>query len=267
MDTSDYERYLNALRKFIEQYEKPDDPWFWYALIHCEAIYCPSRSALDRVYHVLQMEFPDMEKEKRKGNELYVQLIRLTAELEDELGVSGSLDNLLNRIGELAEENPSGTVWNQCFVTVINLAADQKKFDLVDVYFDHFQKAVKPDNLYPKMIALALKSDMEIMKHLAGFEVDLNNVLSNAKSACQIARNKLQDYRAQAWTVGLCGECQILLNKGDGEEKLRKAMRMRKSSGENTKVYRKWLHRISKYPLLLPHTKNLLEKEMVRTGM
>lgn len=112
MDTSDYERYLNALRKFIEQYEKPDDPWFWYALIHCEAIYCPSRSALDRVYHVLQMEFPNMEKEKRKGNELYVQFIRLTVELEDELGVSSSLDNLLNRIGELAEENPSGTVWN-----------------------------------------------------------------------------------------------------------------------------------------------------------
>lgn len=267
MDTSDYERYFNALRNFIELYEKPDDPWLWYAFIHCEVIYCPSRSALDRVYHVLQMEFPDTEKEKRKGNELYVQLIRLTAELENELGVSSSLDSLRDRIEELAEENPSGTVWNQCFLTAINLAADRKRFDLADVYLDHFQKSAKPDNLYPKMIVLALKSDMKIVKHFAGYEVDLNNVLSDVKTAYQIAKNNLQDYRAQAWTVGLCGECQILLNVGDGEQKLRRAMRIRKSSGEKAKVYRNWLYRISKYPLLLPQTKNLLEQEMVRTGM
>lgn len=267
MDTSDYERYLNALLKFIEQYEKPDDPWLWYALIHCEAIYCPSKRALDRVYHALRMEFPDTEKEKRKRNELYVQLIRLTAELEDELGVPSSLDSLLERIGELAEENPSGTVWSQCFLTVINLAADRKDFHLVDEYLHHFRASAKPDELYPKMIALAVESDLEIEKFLAGYEVDLTNVLSNIKRAHRIAQYKLQDYRAQAWTVGLWGEGQILLKEAGGEGNLQKAMRIRKSSGEKAKVYRNWLHRISKYPLVQLHTKELLEQEMVRTGM
>ena len=168
MDTSNYERYLNALQKFIEQYEKPDDPWLWYALIHCEAIYCPSERALNRVYRVLRTEFPDTEKEKRKGNELYVQLIRLTAELEDELGISSSLDSLLNRIGELSEKNPFGTVWNQCFLTIINLAADRKDFDLVDVYLHHLRESAKPDELYPKMIVMALESDLKIAKYFAG---------------------------------------------------------------------------------------------------
>ena len=267
MDTSDYERYFNALQKFIEQYEKPDDPWLWYALIHCEAIYCPSERALDRVYHILRTEFPDTEKEKRKGNDLYVQLIRLTAELEDELGISSSLDNLLNRIEELSEETPFGTVWNQCFLTAINLAADRRNFDLVDVYLHHFQESANPDELYPKMIALALESDLKITKYFVGYEVDLTNVLSNVESAHRIAKYKLQDYRAQAWTVGLWGECQILLNERDGEEKLRRAMRIRKSSGEKSKVYRNWLQRVSKYPLLQPYTKKLLEQEMVRIGM
>lgn len=267
MDTSDYERYFNSLQKFIEHYEKPDDPWIWYALIHCEAIYCPGRSALNRVYHVLQTEFPDTEKEKRKGNELYVQLIRLTAELEDELGVSSSLDSLLERIGELAEENPSGTVWNQCFLTAINLAVDRKNFDLADEYLDYFQKSAKQDDLYPKMIFLALESNILIEKYLAGDEVDLDKVLLNAERAYKIAQNNLNDYRAQAWTVGLCGECQILMHNENGEKNLQKAMRIRKSSGEKAKIYRNWLNRIAKYPSLLPPTKNLLEKEMVRTQM
>lgn len=267
MDTSDYERYFNVLQKFIEQYEKPDDPWVWYALIHCEAICYPSKRALDRVYHILRMEFPDTEKGKRKGSELYLQLIRLTAELENDLGVSSSLNNLLDRIEELAEENPSGTVWNQCFLTIINLAVDRKDFDLVDVYLHHFQELKMPDELYPKMIALALKSDLELAKHFEGYEVDLPHILSDIKSAHRIAKCRLQDYRAQAWTVGLWGECLILLNREEGEEKLRRAMRIRKSSGEKAKVYRNWLDRISKCLTLQPYTKNLLEQEMVRTGM
>ncbi len=267
MDTSDYERYFNALQKFIEQYEKPDDPWVWYALIHCEAICYPSKRALDRVYHILQMEFPDTEKGKRKGSELYLQLIRLTAELENELGVSSSLNNLQDRIEELAEKKPSGTVWNQCLLTIISLAMDRKDFDLADVYLHRFQKLKMADELYPKMIALALKSNLELAKHFEGYEVDLPHILSDIKSAHQIAKNSLQDYRAQAWTVGLWGECLILLNREKGEEKLRRAMRIRKSSGEKTKVYRNWLHRISKCLTLQPDTKKLLEQEMVRTGM
>lgn len=267
MDTSDYIRYFNALQMFIEEYEKPDDPWIWYALIHCEAICCPSVRALDRVHRVLQMEYPDSEKEKRKGNELYIQLIRLTAELEDELGFPDALKHLLERIRELAEESPSGTVWNQCFLTVINLAADRKDFNLVDEYLYHFRKSSKLDDLYSKMIALAVKSNLEIEKYLAGYEINLTNVLSDVKSAHQTATYKLHDYRAQAWSVGLLGECQILLGKGDGEKKIQKAMRMRKSSGEKAKVYRNWLCRLSKYPSLQPRTKKLLEREMVRTGM
>lgn len=267
MDTSDYETYFNALQKFIDEYEKPDDPWLWYALIHCEAIYRPGKDALDKVYHVLETEFPDTEKDKRKGNQLYIQFIRLVAELEAELGMDNSLERLLDRIEALAEDNQSGTIWCQCFLTIINLAADREDFDMADRYLVQFRNATQPDELYSEMIAMAEEIDLKIAKHLAGYKVDLTNILREIRYAFQISRDKLQDYRAQAWTVGLWGECQILLNDGCGEGNLRKAMNMRKSSGEKTKVYRNWLKRISKYPSLQPPTKKLLEQEMTRMGM
>lgn len=267
MDTSDYGPYFNALQKFIDEYKKPDNPWLWYTLIHCEAIYCPSKNALNKVNLVLQKEFPDTEKEKRKGNELYIQLIRLAAELENELDNVSSLDCLLNRVEALAEDNPSGTVWSQCFSTIISLAADRSDYDLADEYLDRYRKITQPDELYSKMIAVALETDLKIAKHLAGHKVDLTNILSNIRYAFKIAKYNLQDCRAQAWIVGLWGECQILSGDKEGEGNLRKAMRFRQSSGEKQKVYKNWLQRISKYPSLQPSTETIIKEEMVRTGV
>ncbi len=267
MDLSDYGPYVNALQKFIDEYENPNDPWLWYAFIHCEAIYCPSANALDRVRHVLQVEFPDTEKDKRKGNKLYIQLIRLAAELEDESGIGSSLEHLLERIEALDEDNPTGTVWCQCFLTIINLAANQGDFDLADKYLNQFRNAAPPDELYSKMITLAIETDLRIEKYLTGHEVDLTNILSDIGYAFRISKDKLQDCRAQAWTAGLWGECQILLDDRFGEGNIRKAMSMRKFSGEKTKVYRRWLQRISKYPSLHASTKKLLEQEIARIGV
>lgn len=266
MDMSDYGPYFNALQRFFDEYETPNDPWIWYAFIHCETIYCPSVNTLNKVYRVLEAEFPDSEKEKRKKNELYVQLIRLTAELEDELDVDGSLKHLLDSIKELAEDNPSGTAWNQCFLTVINLAAAQENYDLADEYLIRYQEVSEKDELYPKMISLAMETELKIAKYVAGCEIDLNNSLSDIRRAFHIARDKLQDCRAQAWTTGLWGECQILLGTENGEGNLRKAMDLRKNSGEKTKLYKNWLQRISKYDSLQQKTKDFLKQEMIRTG-
>lgn len=267
MDMSDYGPYFNALKRFFDEYETPNDPWVWYAFIHCETIYCPSEDTLNKVYRVLETEFPDSEKEKRKKNELYVQLIRLTAELEDELDIDDSLIHLLDGITELAEDNPSGTVWNQCFLTVFNLATAQKKYDLADEYLIRYKEVSKNDDLYPKMLILAMETELKISKYVAGYEIDLTHSLSDIGHAFGIARDKLQDCRAQAWTTGLRGECQILLGVENGEGNLRKAMKLRKYSGEKTKLYKNWLQRISKYDSLQQKTKDFLKQEMIRTGI
>lgn len=263
MDASAYERYFNALNDFFSQYQAPNSLWLWYTFLHCAAIYCPSVDALKKVHYVLKTEFAN--EENRQGNKLYIQLIRLAAELEDELNICGSLGRFLKRIEALAESNPSGTVWEQCFSTVIILAVGQKDFDLADKYLSRLQKIAKKDELYSQMINLAIMIDLKLSKYAAGVKVDLSNSLSDIRCAFSIAKNKLQDYRAQAWITGLWGECQILLNVENGEGNIRKSMNLRKSSGEKTKAYRNWLQRISKYPLLQQNTKTLLNQEIIRT--
>ena len=266
MDTSDYGQYFNVLQDFIDEYVQPDNLWIWYILIHCESICHPSVAALEKVHRVLETEFPDADKENRKGNNLYIQLIRLCAELEDELSINDSLDRLLSRIRTLVEDNPSGTSWNQCFSTIVSLAMNQNNYDLAAVYLDKYRKITKPNEIYPKMVAIAMETNLKISKYMAGEVVDLSTSLTDIKEAFQIARNTLRDYRAQGWILGLWGECQIILEDKKGERNLRKSMTYRRSSGEKTKTYRKWLQRISKYPLQLD-TKRLLNNEMVRLGI
>lgn len=264
MDISDYGRYLNALQKFVDEYETPDNLWIWYILIHCASIYSPNKTVLDKVNNVLQTVFPDTDKEKRVGNNLYVQLIRLQAELEDELGVDCPLDKLLNRIHSLSEDNLSGTAWSQCFSTIVNLAIDQKNFSLAYEYLGKYSKMANRNDMYTKMISIALEVNLEIEKHNIGENVDLSPKISEIKQAYRIASNILRDYRAQGWVTGLWGECQILLKDENGEGNLRKSMKSRMLSGEKSKTYRTWLQRISKYTLQ-SNTRNLLNEEMIRT--
>lgn len=263
MDTSDYNRYLDALQKFVDEYKSPNDPWMWYTIIHCETLCRPSADTLHKLNHVLKTEFPDGSEESRNGNALYVQLVRLVAELKYELDIDSSLEHLINQIKAFSKDLLSTTAWNQCLSTVVSLAIEYKNFDLADEYLKQYKNSVGTDNPYPKVIAIAMETNLKLAKYNAGYEVDLTAVLPNIKRAYRMAENILKDYRAQGWTVGLWGECQTLLNDASGEGNLRKSMRFRKNSGEKTKTYGNWLQRISKYSLL-PSTEKLLEEELDR---
>lgn len=266
MDTSDYSRYLGALQKFIDEYKDPNDPWMWYTIIHCETLCCPNADTLHRLNHVLQTEFPDDSKENRSGNALYVQLIRLVAELEYELDIDSSLEHLINQIKAFSQDLLSTTAWNQCLSTVVSLAIEYENFDLAGEYLERYKTSSGTDNPYPKVIAIAMETNLSLAKYAAGHEVNLTTVLPNIRDAYRMAENILKDYRAQGWTVGLWGECQTLLNNAYGEGNLRKSMHFRKNSGEKTKTYRNWLRRISKYSLQ-PFTKKLLKEELDRVGI
>lgn len=262
MDRSDYERYSCALESFIEVYNKPDDPWIWYMLIHCESICHPGRDTLERVKHVLEAEFPDTEKDRRRNNDLYIQLIRLCAELENELDIQGALERLLDRITEISGDNPAGVAWNQCVATIINLAINQKKYDLAEKHLDTYRTMTDSGEIYPGMIRIAMETDLKIAKHLDGLPVDLTTSLPDIKKAYRMAAT-LHDYRAQGWIVGLWGECQLLLKDRCGEGNLRKSMDFRKDGGEKTKTYRSWLRRIEGHDLQ-QRTREMLEEEMGR---
>ena len=122
----------------------------------------------------------------------------------------------------------------------------------------------KPNEMYPKMIAIALEVNLIIEKYNAGEAVDISAILQDIKEAFGIASGVLQDYRAQSWISGLWGECQILLGDEHGDGNLRKSMFCRRSSGEKAKTYRNWLQRISKYTLQ-SDTRMLLSEELKRT--
>lgn len=264
MDTSDYSRYRDALQRFIDEYQNPDDPWIWYTLIHCETIFCPTSNTLIKANRILETEFSDPDAKSDNENALYVQFIRLVAELEYELDIDGALENLLGRIEALPEKCQSGIAWNQCLVTIINLAINKKKYGLAEQYLEQHEKIATPDELYPKMIRLTMKTDLKIAKQADGYTVNLKSSLSDITRAFRIAKDTLQDYRAQGWISGLWGECQILLGDSEqGEKNLQKSMRFRMSGGESTKMYRNWLQRISRYSLQ-PYTRMLLEAEMKR---
>ena len=262
MERSDHERYSCALGDFIKVYEKPDDPWIWYMLIHCESICHPGRDILEKVKYVLEIEFPDTEKDRRRGNDLYIQLIRLCAELENELDIQASLERLLGRITELSGDNPAGVAWNQCVATIINLAINQKKYDLAEEYLEIYKRTTDSGEIYPRMIGMALAAELKIAKHLYESPVDLAAGLPDIKKAYRMA-SALHDYRAQGWVAGLWGECQLLLKDRAGEGNLRKSMSFRKGGGEKTKSYRNWLKRIEGYGLQ-PRTREMLEEEKGR---
>ena len=264
MEQSDYERYSCALEEFVKVYEKPDDPWIWYMLIHCESICCPGPDVLEKVKHVLETEFSNTAQ--GGGDiDLYIQLIRLCAELENELDIPDSLEHLLDRIAELSGKDPLGVAWNQCVATVINLALSQKRYDLAEEYLETYRKIADSSEMYPKMIGIAMETDLKIARHLDRLPADLEANLTDIKKAYRMAC-ALHDYRAQGWIAGLWGECQLLLKDRAGEGNLRKSMDFRKGGREKTKSYRNWLKRIEGYGLQ-PRTRGMLEEEMGRVGM
>ncbi len=266
MDTSDYSRYYNALQSFIDEYKEPDNLWIWYHLIHCESLCCPKMETLKKTENILKTKFATSKVNCREMSELKVQFIRLCAELEYELDIPDSLEHFIARINKLSSDSKVGTPWAQCLATLINLAINQKKYSVARKYLDDYKKINKTDDMYLSVIATAMETRMEIARYTEDDKVDLSVVLPNIEKAFYIARNRLKDYRAQGWVLGLWGECQILMKDQNGEKNLWRSMKHRKISGEKTKEYRNWLQRILKYELQ-QNTRTLLDEEIARTGL
>lgn len=264
MDTSDYSRYFHALQSFIDEYKEPNDLWIWYNLIHCASIYCPQMDILEKAENILKAVLL-VKSNCHKKSELTVQFIRMCAELEHELDIPNSLDHLLERISKLSPDSKKGTAWAQCLSTLINIAIDQGEYGLAEEYLSDYKNLIKPNNMYPKVISTAMETNLAIARYVEGDTLGLSKALPNITDAFHIARDNLRDFRAQGWTLGLWGECQILLKDQNGEKNLQKSMVCRKSSGEKTKEYRNWLLRISKH-VLQKNTRALLESEIARTG-
>ena len=265
VETSDYGRYIHTLQQFIDEYKEPDDLWIWYNLLHCQSIYCPQKVTLKKIQEILDSKFSEAETKDYNEAELKIQFIRLCAELECDLNISDALQHLIARMDALPSDSKRGTAWTQCLSTAVNLAIDQKEYDIARQFLDEYMKSTKTDDMYMKVISAALKASIEIAQYYEGVQCDLSVTIINVKKAYYIAKNNLKDYRAQGWTLGLMGECQILMEDGKGEQNLRNSMKHRQSSGEKTKEYRNWLKRIAKHKLR-KSTKKLLNEEIVRVG-
>lgn len=268
MDTSDYKRYCRALQRFIEIYERPDDLWLWYNLLHCESLCSPQMETLKKVENVLNTEFPAGEVACSKAIELKIQLIRLHAELEYELDIPDCLAHVIERVDALPSAEKAGIAWAQCLVTLVNLAIGQKEYQQAKQYLSQFKRVKYGDirrDTYSKVIAAALETDLKLAQRSNGVRMNLRTALSNIKRAYETARDTLKDYRAQGWTLGLMGECQLLLKDSRGNQSLYKSMKHRQTSEEKTKEYKTWLQRITKYDLQ-QKTQELLNQEIARVN-
>lgn len=265
METSDYSRYHSVLQKFIDEYQKPDYPWIWYNYIHCESIFCPSEQTLNKAHNILESEIPAINEKTLDRTKLQTQFIRLCAELEHELDKPEALSNLERHVTQLSDDSKVGTSWAQCLSTFVSIAADRKEYNLANKYLDEYRKISKSNDRYQQVIATAMETNLKIAQYRENSGLDLSESKSAIERAFYRARDGLRDYRAQGWTRGLWGECQVLLNEQNGEENLRKSMEHRKMSGEKTKEYRNWLERISKYDLQ-QNTREFLTEEFARVS-
>ena len=264
MDTSDYARYHHSLQRFLDVYERPDNLWIWYNYIHCESICCPQESTLEKTKLILNQGIPVANLSKSAKSELLIQFIRLCAELEHEFDNPNSLCNLLKHLEMLSPDSKVGTSWAQCLSSLINIATDQKAYDCAEKHLGEYKKLAKSNNGYHQVIAIALETNLIIAQHKKYGNKSLLKILPSIEEAFHLAKNKLKDYRAQGWTLGLWGECQILLDNQMGQVSLRKSMECRRQSGEKSKEYKNWLRRISNYNLQ-PNIRALLDEEISRT--
>lgn len=263
MDTSDYSRYYNVLKSYIDVYKFPYDPWIWYNLIHCESLLHPTTRTLDNAKKILEEYLPSMFLKYYRYDDLYIQFARLCAELEHELNIQNSLENILAKTSRLTSESKKGVAWTQCLSTIVNMAIDQQEYSTAKLFLQEYIKLTAPDNYYMKMIGVAMEANLMFSQNIRDSFVDLNNMKQNIIVALRISKNILKDYRAQGWIYGLLGECQILMEDKSGEANICKSMEHRKRSGERTKNYKIWLNRISRYDLK-EYTKKLLEEEFIR---
>lgn len=265
IDTADYSRYRTVLQVFIDEYQKPDNLWIWYNLIHCDTICGPQKETLEKVRDILKIEFFDKDNVDKDRMAVCNQLIRLQAELEFELDVDGALEGLIQHCEKYLPGKGQDISWCQCVATIISLATNQKKYNLAKRYLEQYKKAADGVSSYPGVVATAHEMNLKIAQFIEGNDINLKDMLSPIKQAYYAARDRLKDYRAQGWIQGLWGECQMLLHESSGQRKIKMSMECRKSYHEKTKSYKIWLHRIGALELDAD-VRALLNQELERTN-
>lgn len=265
MDSADYRRFISVIRQYLEYYGNPDNPWIWYTLYHCESLCEPSSEILTGVRRVLDEEIPGYKDPITMGDELFVQLTRLCVECENELGLDRSWDRLLYMIENADDRIRNTTAWDQGMSTLISVSILKKDYATASGLLEEYKKKISPYNTYPLVISIAFETELI----LAGKKIDaseIQRILPQIKKAYFASRNRLRDFRAQGWTLGLWGECQIALGDDKGNGTIFRAMKWKSKAGENTNSYRNWLKRLLRYHLAY-NVYNFLNKEIDRTKL
>lgn len=266
MNTAQYERYIQAIQTFLTIYKEPNDLWIWYNLIHCESICHPQPSTLEMAEEILHAKIEKLDFDIQKNADIYMQFIRLCAELKNDLGYSSVIDNMLERKKQIGpQQKISGVIWSQYITSLITIAIDHGQYAMASRKIKELKNLVEPDNQYPWINACALETTLEIVQYKKGLTRQLNVRASNLEKAYHLACSSLHDSRSQAWINGLLGEYLVLSGKQDGMKKIKSSLIMRRKSGEKTKSYRNWLVRISTMDLS-QEVRNILEDEYKRTG-
>lgn len=263
MRTSQYYRYIRVIQDFIDTFGDPDNLWILYSLLHCESIIQPVENVLHTTQKLLESKIKNLNFDEFQNAQLYIQFIRLCAELENDLGYSDTIERLLERIKLINPDKRYGIAWSQYIATLITIAIDCGDYDLASYYIAILKKMVKPNDQYPLVNAYALEITLNIVKFNKGKINRLSKDLSRLKQAYKIACYNLHDFRSQSWLNGLWGEYLLLIGDQLGEQKIRCSLLARSKSGETAKSYRDWLKRISKMELS-SKTKDILKGEIER---
>ncbi len=264
MDYSDYGRYISVIQNYLDKNVTPKDPWIWYIFYHCKSIYEPSLNSLNDLKAILNTKIPKYIESLITKEELIMQLKRICVELESELEIDDSFDSFIELVKNTSKEVKKTTTWSQCLSTIITISISQKKYDVAEFFLKKYKERISIYNLYPSVISTALEAELILSKNnITDKKEQIIRIIPQIKKAYNISKNKLRDYRAQGWTLGLMGECQLKVGDNSGERKIVNAIKTKKNTGEKTKTYRNWLKRISVYHLQ-NNTKTLVGEELER---
>ncbi len=264
--TAQYERYIRLIQEFIDIFKEPDNLWIWYNLLHCQSICQPKQETLKKVEELLYTKITKLSFEKQGNAELYIQFIRLCAELENDLGCNRVTDNLVKREKLVSIQKIGNVILSQYITTLITVAIDQAEFELAVDNIQKLKKLKKNGNPYPWINACALEITLEIILFKEEITKTLGGNLSDLEKAYEMACNLINDMRSQSWINGIWGEYLMLKGEEEGEKKIKYSLMDRRRCGEKAKSYRNWLTRISSLELSL-EMQELVQKEFVRTGI
>lgn len=264
MRTAQYERYIRLLQDFIDIFTEPDNMWIWYNLLHCQSICEPRREILNVTKELLLTKITKLNFDEQKNVDLYMQFIRLCAELENDLGCDRVVKNLMDRQRLVSGKKIGIVIHSQYITTLIAIAIDQGEYVIAA---DNIER-LKELKEYPYSIvnSCALEMTLEMIKYEKGITKVLSGDQSRLEKAYEMACYIINDNRSQSWISGFLGEYLILKGDPDGEKKIKHSLTDRKRSGERTKSYRNWLIRVHSLNIS-SELREYVQQEMARTGV